>query len=78
MVSNSTKGEENRYIVRKVSIADTLRNLPTGRPVMFDCREAGPLNSAYSAATRLRNAGEGEWKIDPNDNGAHYIITRLA
>lgn len=77
MTTNKNE-ERNQYLVRKVSIIDTLRNLPVGKPIMFDCREAGPLNSAYSAVNRLKSKGEGEWRVNPNDNGAHYIITRMA
>ena len=44
---------ENCYLVKKVSITDTLRNIPVGKPVLFDCREAGPMASAC-AANRIK------------------------
>jgi len=74
----SKNGQQNSFIVRKVSMIDTLRNLPVGKPVEFSCREVGYLNTAYSAANRLESKGEGEWRIEPHDNGAHYTVTRLS
>lgn len=78
MKTSIRNSEQNRYIVRKVSMVDTFRNLPVGRPVDFDCREVGMLNTAYAAANRLRASKEGNYKIEPKENGAHYIVTRLA
>lgn len=78
METSIRKSKENPFIVRKVSMVDTFRNLPIGRPIEFDCREVGLLNTAYAAANRLRASKEGEYKIEPKENGAHYVVTRLA
>lgn len=67
---------ENRYLVKKVSITDTLRNIPKGKQVLFDCREAGSMSSAKAAVSRLNNAaGREEYKISTADNGATYTVT---
>lgn len=67
---------ENRYLVKKVSITDTLRNIPKGKPVRFDCREAGPMASAKAAVSRLNSAaGREEYKITSEDNGVTYSVT---
>lgn len=78
MATTTQNSEEKSYIVRKVSMADTFRNLPVGKPVCFDCREVGPIATAYSAANRLRHVGEGDYRIQPHDNGARYTVTRLS
>lgn len=68
---------ENRYLVKKVSITDTLRNIPSGMPVLFDCREAGPMASAKAAVSRLNAAAGNEvYTISSEDNGATYTIFR--
>lgn len=68
---------ENRYLVKKVSITDTLRNIPKGKPVRFDCREAGPMASAKAAVSRLNSAaGKEIYTISSDDNGATYSILR--
>lgn len=67
---------ENRYIVKKVSITDTLRNIPAGKTVLFDCREAGSMASAKAAVSRLNKAaGREEYKITSEDNGVTYSVT---
>lgn len=73
---NNEKVEKNKYLVKKVSMIDTMRNMPVGRPVQFDAKECGPMSSARSAASRLAQAGEGEWIVASDDNGATYIILR--
>lgn len=78
MKTSIKENEQNQYIVRKVSMVDTFRNLPVGHPVDFDCREVGMLNTAYAAANRLRASKEGEYKIEPKENGSHYVVTRLS
>lgn len=68
---------ENCYLVKKVSITDTLRNIPVGKPVLFDCREAGPMASAKSAVSRLNGSANKEvYSISSKDNGATYEILR--
>ena len=68
---------ENRYLVKKVSITDTLRNIPEGKTVLFDCREAGPMASAKAAVSRLNTAANKEvYSITTTDNGATYSVTR--
>jgi hypothetical protein len=68
---------ENHYIVKKVSITETLRNIPVGKPVIFDCREAGAMGSAKAAVSRLNSAaGKEVYTITSEDNGATYIILR--
>lgn len=49
---------ENCYLVKKVSITDTLRNIPVGKPVLFDCREAGPMASAKSGCKSIKWFGK--------------------
>lgn len=68
--------EKNKYLVKKVSMIDTMRNMPIGKPVKFEAKECGPLSSARSAATRLAQAGEGEWIVASDDNGVTFIILR--
>lgn len=66
---------ENRYIVKKVSITDTLRNIPKGKTVTFDCREVGPMASAKAAVSRLNSAANKEvYSISTTDNGATYSV----
>lgn len=67
---------QNKYLVKKVSVIDTLRQIPEGKTVKFDCRELGPCGSAYSAVSRLNKAaGYEAYKISSEDNGATYSIT---
>lgn len=68
---------ENNYIVKKVSITETLRNIPVGKPVLFDCREAGSMASAKTAVSRFNTAaGKEVYTISSEDNGATYKILR--
>ena len=68
---------ENCYLVKKMSITDTLRNIPVGKPVLFDCREAGPMASAKAAVSRLNGSANKEvYSISSKDNGATYEILR--
>jgi hypothetical protein len=68
---------ENSYIVKKVSITETLRNIPVGKLVLFDCKEAGSMGSAKAAVSRLNaSAGKEVYRITSDDNGATYKIVR--
>lgn len=77
-MQNSKKiAPQNGYIVKKVSITDTLRNIPSKQAVRFDCRVAGPMASAKAAASRLNTAAGREiYSITTDDNGATYIVSR--
>ncbi|WP_290145908.1 hypothetical protein [Duncaniella muris] len=67
---------ENRYLVRRVSLTDSIKSIPEGVSVMFDCREAGPMASAKSCVSRLNKAaGREEYKITSTDNGVTYSVT---
>jgi hypothetical protein len=69
--------KENDYLVKKVSITETLKRIPVGTSVLFDCREAGPMGSAKSAICRLNSAaGKDVYTITSEDNGATYKILR--
>lgn len=74
---NNETTEKGKYLVRKISVTKTMRNLPIGKSIKFKAREYGPLSSARSAATRMAQSGEGEWKVTTDDNGTTYTITRL-
>lgn len=68
---------ENRYLVKKVSLTETFRRIPAGKPIVFDCRESGSFGSAKAAVSRLNTAAEKEvYSISTNDNGATYTIIR--
>lgn len=68
---------ENRYIVKKVSLTETFRRIPAGKPIVFDCREAGTFGSAKAAVSRLNSAADREvYTISTDDNGATYTILR--
>lgn len=73
---NNEAVQKNKYLVRKISIIDTLRNMPTGQTVLYEAKECGSLSSARSAACRLAQYGEGEWIITSDDNGATYNVFR--
>lgn len=67
---------ENKYLVKKVSVIDTLRQIPVEKTVKFDCRELGSFGSANSAVSRLNKAaGYEAYKITTDDNGVTYSIT---
>lgn len=68
--------QQNQYLVRRVSLTDTVKNIPAGVTVTFDCREAGPMSSAKSCICRLNKAaGYEAYKISTEDNGVTYTIT---
>ena len=67
---------ENRYLVRRVSLTDSIKSIPEGASVLFDSREAGPMASAKSCVSRLNKAaGREEYKITSTDNGVTYSVT---
>lgn len=70
---------QNGILVRKVSLTDSIRKIPVGVTVIFDCREAGPMASAKSCVSRLNKAaGREQYKVTSSDNGATYSITNNA
>lgn len=70
------KIESQKYLVRKVSLTDSIKSIPTGVTVTYDCREAGSMASAKSAVSRLnKSAGFEEYKIISTDNGVTYSVT---
>lgn len=73
---NNKIEERNKYLVRKVSIIDTMRKLPFDKAIEFDALECGPVSTARSAATRLAQNGEGKWLVDSDNNGVTYTIVR--
>lgn len=68
--------QQNQYLVRRVSLTDSIKSIPAGMTVTFDCREAGSMASAKSAISRLNKAaGREEYKITSEDNGVTYSVT---
>lgn len=69
---------ENKYLVKKVSVIDTFRNLPIGKSITFDCRELCSYGTAQSAISRLNTSAKAEtYKISTTDNGVTYSVIRL-
>lgn len=67
---------QNRYLVTRVSLTDSIKSIPAGESVTYDCRVTGPLSSAKSIASRLnRAAGREVYKVKSTDNGATYSVT---
>lgn len=68
--------QQNQYLVRRVSLTDSIKSIPAGVTVTYDCRVAGSMASAKSAVSRLNKAaGREEYKVITNDNGVTYSIT---
>lgn len=66
---------QNQYLVRRVSLTDSIKSIPSGVTVTFDCREAGSMASAKSAVSRLNKAAEREeYKVTSTDNGVTYEV----
>lgn len=66
---------QNQYLVRRVSLTDSIKSIPSGVTVTFDCREAGSMASAKSAVSRLNKAaGCEEYKVTSTDNGVTYEV----
>lgn len=67
---------QNQYLVKRVSLTDTVKSIPVGKTVTYDCRVAGPMASAKSCVSRLNKAaGREEYKITTTDNGVTYSVT---
>ena len=66
---------QNQYLVRRVSLTDSIKSIPSGVTVTFDCREAGSMASAKSAVSRLNKAaGREEYKVTSTDDGVTYEV----
>lgn len=67
---------QKECLVMRVSISDSIKAIPVGSTVVFDCRVAGPMASAKSCISRLnKQAGREEYKITTPDNGVTYHVT---
>lgn len=67
---------QNQYLVRRVSLIDSIKSIPMGVTVTYECREVGPMASAKSCVSRLNKAaGYEEYKITSTDNGVTYSVT---
>ena len=76
MQTTKEKTSQNQYLVRRVSLTDSIKSIPVGVSVTFDCREAGSMASAKSAVSRLNKAaGREEYKVTSTDNGVTYSVT---
>lgn len=68
----------NQYLVKRVSLTDTIKSIPAGVTVTYDCRVAGPMASAKSCISRLNKvAGYEEYKITSVDNGVTYSVSHI-
>ena len=75
MQTTKEKTPQNQYLVRRVSLTDSIKSIPSGVTVTFDCREAGSMASAKSAVSRLNKAaGREEYKVTSTDNGVTYEV----
>lgn len=69
---------QNQYLVKRVSLTDTIKSIPAGVTVTYDCRVAGPMASAKSCISRLNKvAGYEEYKITSVDNGVTYSVCHI-
>ena len=76
MQTTKEKTSQNQYLVRRVSLTDSIKSIPAGVSVTFDCREAGSMASAKSAVSRLnKGVGREEYKVTSTDNGVTYSVT---
>lgn len=67
---------QNRYLVRRVSLTDSIKSIPVGETALYSSLEAGPMSSARSAISRLNKAaGREEFSIATEDNGVTYSVT---
>ena len=66
----------NKYLVKRVSLTESIKNIPAGVTVTFDCRVAGPMSSAKSCVSRLNKAAKREeYKVTSKDNGVTYQVS---
>ena len=70
--------EKNKYLVKKVVLADTFRAIPVGVSVLYEAPVAGTFAAAIVAVSRLNSKCEGVFKIMSEDNGATYIVTHIS
>lgn len=76
MQTTKKTNSQNQYLVKRVSLTDTVKSIPVGETVTYDCRVAGPMASAKSCVSRLNKAaGREEYKITTSDNGVTYSVT---
>lgn len=76
MQTTKEKTSQNQYLVRRVSLTDSIKSIPAGVTVTYDCREAGSMASAKSAVSRLnKGVGREEYKVTSTDNGVTYSVT---
>ena len=76
MQTTKQNHSENQYLVKRVSLTDSIKSIPAGVSVTFDCREAGSMASAKSAVSRInKSAGREEYKISSTNNGVTYTVT---
>lgn len=76
MQTGKENTSQNQYLVRRVSLTDSIKSIPAGVSVTYDCREAGSMASAKSAVSRLNKAaGREVYKITSTDNGVTYSVT---
>lgn len=76
MQNTKELSQQNQYLVTRISLIDTVTNIPVGKTATFDCRVLGPMASAKSCVSRLNKAaGFEEYKIGTEDNGVTYSIT---
>lgn len=67
--------QENPYLVRRVALTESIKNIPVGVSATFDCREAGCLSSAKSCVSRLNKAaGYEKYSVSTSDNGVTYTV----
>ena len=69
--------EKNKYLVKKVSLADTFSAIPVGVSVLDEAPVAGTFAAAIVAVSRLNSKCEGVFKIVSEDNGATYLVQRV-
>ncbi len=75
MQTTKEKTSQNQYLVRRVSLTDSIKSIPAGVTVTYDCRVAGSMASAKSAVSRLNKAaGREKYKITSTDNGVTYSV----
>ena len=68
-------------VIRKTTIiaTDSLLTMSGGEQVEVSCTDFAPLQTVYSAASRLNaKSGFREFEISSPDNGAHIVIRRNA